>query len=196
MAIYQPRGRAQGGHAAIGALRQAIIRRPTGIFYNDANWQQHPDKCEGLFAAAVHRIFSTESDCKGPIVSNHVDFSKRDHTGVVVASTINWLPANLTLKVQELGRDDFILPHLCWDARTMEARPLLALRQWHRDVMACSSGRIWPSAAGLASAVPTARSRRRQKRGKEAVVASFLDGLGREGLEGRAERCSVLLQSS
>ena len=43
--------------------------------------------------------FTTESEWKGPVTSFHVDFSKRDATGTVVAATINGT-TNLTLKVQ------------------------------------------------------------------------------------------------
>lgn len=83
----------------LSAIQAKDYPKAYGIFYNDANWQQHPDKYKDYTLQRFTEDFSTESDWKGPIVSHHVDFSKRDHTGVVVASTING-SANLTLKVQ------------------------------------------------------------------------------------------------
>lgn len=81
------------------ALQAKDYSRAYGIFYNDANWQQHPDKYKDYPLQRFTEDFTTESDWKGPINSYHVDFSKRDDTGVVVASTVNG-KTPLTLKVQ------------------------------------------------------------------------------------------------
>ena len=70
-----------------------------GIFNNDPSWQQHPQKYAGYPLARFTEDFTTESEWKGPVKSFHVDFSKRDTTGTVVAATINET-TNLTLKVQ------------------------------------------------------------------------------------------------
>jgi hypothetical protein len=83
----------------LSALQARDYPRAYGIFYNDPSWQQHPDKYKDYPLQRFTEDFTTESDWKGPIVSYHVDFSKRDHTGVVVASTINGT-TNLTLKYQ------------------------------------------------------------------------------------------------
>lgn len=83
----------------LAAVQAKDYSKAYGIFYNDPNWQQHPDKYKDYPLQRFTEDFSTASDWKGPVNSYHVDFSKRDHTGVVVASTINGT-TNLTLKVQ------------------------------------------------------------------------------------------------
>jgi len=60
-----------------------------GIFYNDPNWQQHPEKYTDYPLKRFTEDFTTESTWKGPVASYHVDFSKRDDTGTVVAATVN-----------------------------------------------------------------------------------------------------------
>jgi hypothetical protein len=83
----------------LSALQSQDYPKAYGIFYNDSEWQQHPDKYKDYPLQRFTEDFTTESDWKAPISSYHVDFSKRDHTGVVVASTING-STNLTLKYQ------------------------------------------------------------------------------------------------
>ena len=83
----------------LAAVEAKDYAKAYGIFYNDPGWQQHPDKYKDYPIQRFTEDFSTESDWKGPVTSYHVDFSKRDDTGVVVASTINGTK-NLTLKVQ------------------------------------------------------------------------------------------------
>lgn len=70
-----------------------------GLFYNDPGWQEHPDRYKDYPLERFTEDFTTESEWKGPVTSFHVDFSKRDDTGTVVASTING-STNLTLKYQ------------------------------------------------------------------------------------------------
>ena len=81
----------------LSALQAQDYAKAYGIFYNDPNWQQHPDKYKDYPLPRFTEDFSTESDWKGPIATYHVDFSKRDATGTVVAATINGT-TNLTLK--------------------------------------------------------------------------------------------------
>jgi len=83
----------------LSALQAKDYSRAYGIFYNDKDWQQHPDKYKDYPLQRFTEDFTTESEWKAPINTYHVDFSKRDHTGVVVASTING-GTNLTLKYQ------------------------------------------------------------------------------------------------
>ena len=83
----------------LSALEAKDYSKAYGIFYNDADWQQHPDKYKDYPLQRFTEDFTTESDWKAPISSYHVDFSKRDGTGTVVAATING-STNLTLKVQ------------------------------------------------------------------------------------------------
>ncbi|MDP9037893.1 MAG: hypothetical protein M3O02_01305 [Acidobacteriota bacterium] len=80
------------------ALQSGDYPTAYGIWYNDPQWQQHPDKYKDYPIQRFTEDFTTESNWKGPITSYHVDFSKRDATGTVVASTVNG--RNLTLKVQ------------------------------------------------------------------------------------------------
>jgi hypothetical protein len=83
----------------LAALQAQDYPKAYGIFYNDPEWQQHPQKYKDYPLQRFTEDFTTESDWKGPVTSYHVDFSKRDHTGTVVASTINGT-AHLTLKYQ------------------------------------------------------------------------------------------------
>ncbi|HEX9199709.1 MAG TPA: hypothetical protein VF865_09130 [Acidobacteriaceae bacterium] len=83
----------------LSALQAGDYPKAYGIFYNDPSWQQHPDKYKDYPLLRFTEDFTTESEWKAPITSFHVDFSKRDATGTVVASTINGT-TNLTLKYQ------------------------------------------------------------------------------------------------
>jgi hypothetical protein len=80
----------------LGALQQKDYPRAYGIFYNDPEWQQHPQKYKDYPLERFTEDFTTESDWKAPVNSYHVDFSRRDKGGTVVASTING-SSNLTL---------------------------------------------------------------------------------------------------
>jgi hypothetical protein len=70
-----------------------------GIWNNDPDWQQHPQRYAEYPLQRFTEDFTTESDWKGPITSFHVDLSKRNATGTVVAATINGT-TNLTLMIQ------------------------------------------------------------------------------------------------
>jgi hypothetical protein len=59
-----------------------------GIWMNDPGWQQHPQKYDYTLKRFTED-WTTASEWGGPVTSFHVDVSKRDNTGVVVASTIN-----------------------------------------------------------------------------------------------------------
>jgi hypothetical protein len=83
----------------LAALQAQDYPKAYGIFYNDPDWQQHPQKYKDYPLQRFTEDFTTESEWKTPITSYHVEFSKRDHTGVVVAATING-STNLTLKYQ------------------------------------------------------------------------------------------------
>jgi hypothetical protein len=83
----------------LSAIQAKDYPRAYGIFYNDAGWQQHPDKYKDYPIKRFTEDFTTESDWKGPINSFHVGCSKRDATGTAVASRINGTK-NLTLKYQ------------------------------------------------------------------------------------------------
>jgi len=59
-----------------------------GLWMNDPNWQQHPQKYDYTLKRFTED-WTTASDWGGPVKSFHVDVSKRDGTGVVVAARIN-----------------------------------------------------------------------------------------------------------
>ncbi|HEX3570056.1 MAG TPA: hypothetical protein VHU44_04475 [Acidobacteriaceae bacterium] len=80
----------------LSALQEKNYPRAYGIFYNDPDWQQHPQKYKDYPLDRFTEDFTTESDWKGPVNSYRVDFSRRDKSGTVVASTING-STNLTL---------------------------------------------------------------------------------------------------
>ena len=80
----------------LAALQARDYPRAYGIFYNDPDWQQHPQKYKDYPLDRFTEDFTTESDWKGPVQDYHVDFSRRDKSGTVVASTING-NKNLTL---------------------------------------------------------------------------------------------------
>lgn len=80
----------------LAALQARDFPRAYALFYNDPDWQQHPDKYKDYPLQRFTEDFTTESDWKGPVTSYHVDFSRRDKGGIVVASTING-STNLTL---------------------------------------------------------------------------------------------------
>jgi hypothetical protein len=80
----------------LSALQAKDYPRAYGIFYNDPDWRQHPQKYKDYPLERFTEDFTTESDWKGPVNSYHVDFSRRDKGGTVVASTINGA-TNLTL---------------------------------------------------------------------------------------------------
>ena len=81
------------------ALEAKDYPKAYGIFYNDAEWQQHPDKYKDYTLQRFTEDFTTESDWKGPVTSYKVGCSKRDSSGTAVASTING-SKDLTLKYQ------------------------------------------------------------------------------------------------
>jgi hypothetical protein len=81
-----------------------------GIWYNDPEWQQHPDKYKDYPLQRFTEDFTTAADWKGPVTTYHVDFSKRDQTGTVVESTING-SNNITLKVQRADKTITFFPY-------------------------------------------------------------------------------------
>ena len=72
------------------ALEAKDYNKAFGIYNNDANWQQHPDKFAGYPLDRFTTDWTTESPIKEPIVWHHVDISKTDGsgtfgTGIIVA---------------------------------------------------------------------------------------------------------------
>jgi hypothetical protein len=66
-----------------------------GIWMNDPDWQKHPQKYDYTLQRFTED-WTTASDW-GPITSHHVDISKKDGSGVVVAARVNNSPKKLFL---------------------------------------------------------------------------------------------------
>jgi hypothetical protein len=86
-------------HVFLSTLQSGDYAKAYGIFYNDPDWQQHPDKYKDYPLQRFTEDFSTESDWKGPVTSFHVGCSKRGNGGTAVAAIING-GTNLTLEYQ------------------------------------------------------------------------------------------------
>lgn len=76
------------------ALENKDFSKAYGIYNNDENWQQHPDKYSGYPLQRFTEDWTTESPVKAPITSHHVDISKTDGTGtfgtgIIVAVRVN-----------------------------------------------------------------------------------------------------------
>ena len=75
------------------ALEQKDYKKAYGIWENDPDWQQHPQKYDYTLQRFTED-WTTESDW-GPITSHHVDISKRTGTGTIVAVTVNHSPKKM-----------------------------------------------------------------------------------------------------
>jgi hypothetical protein len=76
------------------ALEAKDYSKAYGIYNNDPNWQQHPDKYSGYSLNRFTEDWTIDSPVKGPILSHHVDISKTDGTGtfgtgIIVAVRVN-----------------------------------------------------------------------------------------------------------
>ena len=76
------------------ALEARDYPKAYGIYYNDADWQQHPAKYSGYPLARFTDDWTTDSPINAPIASHHVDKSVSAGsgtfgTGIIVATTVN-----------------------------------------------------------------------------------------------------------
>lgn len=76
------------------ALEAKDYAKAYGIYENDPNWKQHPDKYSGYPLSRFTEDWTTYSPVNGPITSHHVDVSKTDGSGpfgsgIIVASRLN-----------------------------------------------------------------------------------------------------------
>jgi hypothetical protein len=69
-------------------VQEGDYAKAYGIWENDADWQQHPQKYDYKLQRFTED-WTTASDWGGPVKSYHIDVSKRDATGTVVAVNIN-----------------------------------------------------------------------------------------------------------
>lgn len=81
------------------ALEAKDYGKAYGIYQNDADWRQHPDKYSGYSLQRFTEDWTMPeySPAGGPIVSHHVDVSRTDGsgkfgTGIIVAATLNGNP--------------------------------------------------------------------------------------------------------
>jgi hypothetical protein len=75
------------------ALEAKDYAKAYGIYFNDPDWQQHPQKYDYTLQRFTED-WTTESPVKGPITSHHIDISKTDGTGafgtgIIVAVRVN-----------------------------------------------------------------------------------------------------------
>ena len=80
----------------LSALQAKDYPRAYGIFYNDKDWQQHPDKYKDYPLQRFTEDFTTESEWKAPVTSFRIGCSKRGESGTAVEAKINGT-TNLTL---------------------------------------------------------------------------------------------------
>jgi hypothetical protein len=80
-------------NAFFDTLEAKDYAKAYGIYYNDPDWQPHPQKYDYTLQRFTED-WTTESDW-GPIKSHHVDISKRTGTGVIVAVTVNDSPKKM-----------------------------------------------------------------------------------------------------
>ena len=81
------------------ALEAKDYAKAYGIYENDANWKQHPEKYSGYPLQRFTEDWTDPqySPAKGPVVSHHVDVSRTDGSGtfgsgIIVAATLNGNP--------------------------------------------------------------------------------------------------------
>lgn len=70
------------------ALEAKDYSKAYGIWMNDPDWEQHPQKYDYTLKRFTED-WTTDSPIGGPIQSHHVDISKTDGTGIIVAARVN-----------------------------------------------------------------------------------------------------------
>jgi hypothetical protein len=76
-------------------LQNKDYKKAYGMWMNDPNWEQHPQKYDYKLQRFIED-WTTASDW-GPITSHHVDLSKRDGSGIIIAVRVNHSPKKLFL---------------------------------------------------------------------------------------------------
>jgi hypothetical protein len=76
------------------ALQDKDYNKAYAIYYNDPDWQQHPQKYSDYPISRFTEDWTVDSPVKAPITEHHVDISKTDGsgafgTGVIVAVRVN-----------------------------------------------------------------------------------------------------------
>ncbi len=78
------------------ALEHKDYNRAYGIWFNDPNWQQHPERHASYPVKRFTEDWTTASDY-GPITSYHVDISRRTGSGIIIALHVNGNPKPMFL---------------------------------------------------------------------------------------------------
>jgi len=76
------------------ALEAKNYPKAFGIYNNDTDWQQHPQKYASYPLSRFTQDWTADSPVNAPITSHHVDISKTDGsgffgTGIIVAVRVN-----------------------------------------------------------------------------------------------------------
>jgi hypothetical protein len=76
------------------ALEAKDYAKAYGIWWNDPDWQQHPERHSDYPLQRFTEDWTSSSPVNGPIVNHHVDISKTDGsgtfgTGIIVAVRVN-----------------------------------------------------------------------------------------------------------
>jgi len=82
------------------ALEAKDYNKAYGIYENDANWQQHPDKYAADYPLKKFiEDWTTYSPVNGPITKHHVDVSGADGSGLLGTSVIVGVTVNNSQRV-------------------------------------------------------------------------------------------------
>jgi hypothetical protein len=78
----------------LDAIEARDYAKAYGMYNNDPDWQQHPQKYSGYPLQRFTEDWTTQSPIKGLITSHHVEISKTDGTGpfgtgIIVAAHLN-----------------------------------------------------------------------------------------------------------
>jgi hypothetical protein len=97
------------------ALEAKDYAKAYGIWYNDPDWQQHPQKYDYTLQRFTED-WTTESPVKAPITSHHIDISKTDGsgafgTGIIVATRVNGDHKVFMYYIRKDGTLEWPAPH-------------------------------------------------------------------------------------
>lgn len=92
------------------ALEAKDYSKAYSIWYNDPDWQQHPQKYGYYTLQRFTEDWTTESPIHAPITSHHIDISKTDGsgnfgTGIIVAVRLNGLPKDKAIFMYYIKAD-------------------------------------------------------------------------------------------
>jgi hypothetical protein len=74
----------------LNAVEAGDFQKAYGLWMNDSNWQQHPQKYDYAFDR-FQEDWSTKSDY-GIVKSHHIACTRRDQHSIIIGTTINGSP--------------------------------------------------------------------------------------------------------